>query len=60
MCSAVQVLALLKDDSLKEKEKQSEIEKLFRLRTPLSIEHFSRLVNVGKKITDFKVSSLSD
>ncbi|KRT82021.1 helicase, partial [Oryctes borbonicus] len=51
LCGAAdEVLAVLKNDRLKEKEKKKETETLIG---PLAEERFALLVNLGKKITDF-------
>ncbi|XP_018360393.1 PREDICTED: putative U5 small nuclear ribonucleoprotein 200 kDa helicase [Trachymyrmex cornetzi] len=51
LCGAAdEVLAVLKNDRLKEKEKKKETELLLGL---LAEERFALLVNLGKKITDF-------
>ncbi|KAG9438151.1 U5 small nuclear ribonucleoprotein [Apis mellifera carnica] len=51
LCGAAdEVLAVLKNDRLKEKEKKKETELLLG---PLAEERFALLVNLGKKITDF-------
>lgn len=51
MCGAAdEVLAVLKNDRLKEKEKKKETESLLG---GLTDERFALLVNLGKKITDF-------
>lgn len=49
--AADEVLAVLKDDTMKAREKQKEIESLFR--TKMDEAKFSRLINMGNKITDF-------
>lgn len=51
MCGAAdEVLAVLKNDRLKEREKKRETESLLG---NLAEERFALLVNLGKKITDF-------
>ncbi|XP_058793100.1 U5 small nuclear ribonucleoprotein 200 kDa helicase [Phymastichus coffea] len=51
LCGAAdEVLAVLKNDKLKEKEKKKETEQLLG---SLAEERFALLVNLGKKITDF-------
>lgn len=51
LCGAAdEVLAVLKNDRLKEKEKKKETELLLGI---LAEERFALLVNLGKKITDF-------
>lgn len=51
LCGAAdEVLNVLKNDKLKEKEKKKETETLIG---PLAEERFALLVNLGKKITDF-------
>lgn len=51
LCGAAdEVLAVLKNDRLKEKEKKKETELLLG---SLAEERFALLVNLGKKITDF-------
>lgn len=51
MCGAAdEVLAVLKNDRLKEREKKRETETLLG---SLADERFALLVNLGKKITDF-------
>ncbi|XP_044737520.1 putative U5 small nuclear ribonucleoprotein 200 kDa helicase [Chrysoperla carnea] len=51
LCGAAdEVLAVLKNDRLKEREKKKETEMLLG---PLADERFALLVNLGKKITDF-------
>lgn len=51
LCGAAdEVLAVLKNDRLKEKEKKVETEELLG---GLAEERFALLVNLGKKITDF-------
>jgi pre-mRNA-splicing helicase BRR2 len=44
------VLSLLKDESMKDRERQSEVDKLIGKVTD---EKFNKLVNLGKQITDF-------
>lgn len=51
LCGAAdEVLAVLKNDRLKERDKKTETEALLGL---LTEERFALLVNLGKKITDF-------
>jgi len=51
LCGAAdEVLAVLKNDRLKDKEKKSDTESLLG---SLADERFALLVNLGKKITDF-------
>ncbi len=51
MCGAAdEVLSVLKNDRLKEREKKKETESLLG---GLADERFALLVNLGKKITDF-------
>ncbi|XP_017773161.1 PREDICTED: putative U5 small nuclear ribonucleoprotein 200 kDa helicase [Nicrophorus vespilloides] len=51
LCGAAdEVLTVLKNDRLKEKEKKKEAETLIG---PIAEERFALLVNLGKKITDF-------
>ena len=51
LCGAAdEVLATLKDEHLKEREKQKEIVSLLG---PLEDEKFALLVGLGKKITDY-------
>lgn len=51
LCGAAdEVLAVLKNDKLKEKEKKKETEQLLG---SVAEERFALLVNLGKKITDF-------
>ena len=51
LCGAAdEVLATLKDEHLKEREKQKEIVSLLG---PLDDEKFALLVGLGKKITDY-------
>ncbi len=51
--AADEVISLLKDESLKMTTKKKEIDQLFRRARPMEDERFSRLVNIGKKITDY-------
>lgn len=52
LCGAVdEILAVLKNDKKKEKEKKAETETLLGI--TLAEERFALLVNLGKKITDF-------
>ncbi len=46
-------MAVLKNDRLKDKDKKKETESLLG---PLPDDMFSKLVNLGKKITDFQVN----
>lgn len=51
LCGAAdEVLSVLKNDRLKEREKKKEAETLLG---PIAEERFALLVNLGKKITDF-------
>ncbi|XP_060524349.1 U5 small nuclear ribonucleoprotein 200 kDa helicase [Cylas formicarius] len=51
ICGAAdEVLSVLKNDKLKEREKKKETEQLLG---PIAEERFALLVNLGKKITDF-------
>jgi len=51
LCGAAdEVLAVLKNDKLRDKERQRDVEDLLG---PLAQERFAVLVNLGKKITDF-------
>lgn len=51
LCGAAdEVLAVLKNERLKEREKKKEAEQLLG---PIADERFALLVNLGKKITDF-------
>lgn len=52
ICGAAdEVLAVLKNDRLKDRERKKETESL--LGSTLTEERFALLVNLGKKITDF-------
>eukprot|EP01041_Mallomonas_annulata_P002895 gene2895-5684_t len=55
--AADEVLALLKDDSVKDPDRHKETEKLL---AKMSSEKFNKLVNLGKMITDFHTSSAED
>ncbi|XP_049883156.1 putative U5 small nuclear ribonucleoprotein 200 kDa helicase [Pectinophora gossypiella] len=58
LCGACdEVLVVLKNDRLKDLEKKKEIELLLG---PIPDERFALLVNLGKKITDFNISSSAD
>jgi pre-mRNA-splicing helicase BRR2 len=48
--AADEVLSILKDHTLRDPERQREIEKII---SKISSEKFNKLVNLGKKITDF-------
>ena len=51
LCGAAdEVLAVLKNDRMREKEKKKEVEGLLG---PIAEERFALLVNLGKKITDW-------
>ncbi|XP_048003797.1 putative U5 small nuclear ribonucleoprotein 200 kDa helicase [Leguminivora glycinivorella] len=55
LCGACdEVLVVLKNDRLKDLEKKKEIELLLG---PIPDDRFALLVNLGKKITDFNISS---
>lgn len=55
LCGACdEVLVVLKNDRLKDPEKKKEIELLLG---PIPDDRFALLVNLGKKITDFNISS---
>lgn len=51
--AADEVIAILKDESLRQKKKKKEIESLFRRTQAMSEDRFSRFVNIGTKITDY-------
>jgi len=52
LCGAAdEILAVLKNDRLKDKDRKKETENLLG---PLAEERFALLVNLGKKITDFQ------
>jgi len=51
--AADEVLASLKDEKMTNPAKKKDIEGLFRIKD-MDDENFARLVNIGKKITDFK------
>jgi pre-mRNA-splicing helicase BRR2 len=55
--AADEVLAVLKDDLLKDSERKKLVEELFghSAKAPLEIARFSSLINIGKNITDFAV-----
>lgn len=53
----LQVLVVLKNDKLKDLEKKKEIELLLG---PIADERFALLVNLGKKITDFNISTSAE
>ncbi|KAI5640821.1 sec63 brl domain-containing protein [Phthorimaea operculella] len=58
LCGACdEVLVVLKNDKLKDPEKKKEVETLLG---PIPDERFALLVNLGKKITDFNISSSAD
>ncbi|XP_028179425.1 putative U5 small nuclear ribonucleoprotein 200 kDa helicase, partial [Ostrinia furnacalis] len=58
LCGACdEVLVVLKNDKLKDPEKKKEIEMLLG---PIPDERFALLVNLGKKITDFNISSATE
>ncbi|KAJ2939955.1 hypothetical protein O0L34_g6662 [Tuta absoluta] len=58
LCGACdEVLVVLKNDKLKDPEKKKEVEMLLG---PIADERFALLVNLGKKITDFNISSSAD
>lgn len=51
LCGAAdEVLSVLKNDKMREKEKKKEVEGLLG---PMAEERFALLVNLGKKITDW-------
>jgi len=52
--AAHEVLAVLKDDKIREPEKKKETEKLIN---SMPAEKFTKLVNLGKKITDFSLET---
>eukprot|EP00808_Paulinella_micropora_P006106 g54769.t1 len=54
--AADEVISILKNPSLKDKEKQGEIEQSFRL-TEIASEKFARLVNIASKITDYRTDT---
>ena len=55
LCGAAdEILAVLKNDRLKDKDRKKEVENLLG---PMPEERFALLVNLGKKITDFQVKS---
>ncbi len=47
-------MAVLKDDSIREPEKKKETEKLI---SSMPQEKFAKLMNLGKKITDFSLDT---
>lgn len=55
--AADEVLTLLKDDTLKQKEKKKELEGLFGHSKPMAEDRFAMLVNMVTKITDFKTEA---
>jgi pre-mRNA-splicing helicase BRR2 len=55
--AADEVLLILKDQTLRDPERQREIEKIL---SKISSEKFHKLVNLGKKITDFSVTGESN
>lgn len=55
LCGAAdEILAVLKNDRLKDKDRKRETESLLG---PLAEERFALLVNLGKKITDFQTKA---
>lgn len=55
LCGAAdEILAVLKNDRLKDKDRKRETESLVG---PLADERFALLVNLGKKITDFQTKT---
>lgn len=57
LCGAAdEILAVLKNERLKDREKKKEIDNLLGT---VADERFALLVNLGKKITDFGVDSVS-
>ncbi len=52
--AADEVLSILKDERLKQREKQRELEALFRRQGALNEDQYAKFVNVAKKITDYK------
>jgi len=52
--AADEIISILKSE-VKQKEKQQDIEGIFRQK--MNEEQFARLVNIGKKITDFKTEA---
>ncbi|XP_045506046.1 putative U5 small nuclear ribonucleoprotein 200 kDa helicase isoform X2 [Colias croceus] len=58
LCGAAdEVLVVLKNDKLKDPERKKEIELLLG---PIPDERFALLVNLGKKITDFNISTSAE
>nr|XP_026489402.1 putative U5 small nuclear ribonucleoprotein 200 kDa helicase [Vanessa tameamea] len=58
LCGACdEVLVVLKNDKLKDPERKKEVEMLLG---PIPDERFALLVNLGKKITDFTISSATE
>ncbi|CAH2100634.1 unnamed protein product [Euphydryas editha] len=58
LCGACdEVLVVLKNDKLKDPERKKEVEMLLG---PIPDERFALLVNLGKKITDFTISSSTE
>eukprot|EP01042_Synura_sphagnicola_P003173 gene3173-3914_t len=55
--AADEVLAILKDSSIRDPDRHVEIEKIL---TKISSEKFNKLVNLGKLITDFNTKDLDD
>lgn len=55
--AADEILALLKDDSIRDPNRMKEIGKIM---PNISTERFSKLTNLGKKITDFNMSGDQD
>lgn len=52
--AAEEALAVLKDDKMKQKDRQRELEALVRRPKPMDEDRFAKFVNVANKITDFK------
>lgn len=55
--AADEIIAILKDNSMKDYDRQREVEKLL---SKQSSEKFHKLVNIGKQIKDFNVDVLAD
>eukprot|EP00457_Paulinella_chromatophora_P000104 gb/GEZN01000104.1/.p1 GENE.gb/GEZN01000104.1/~~gb/GEZN01000104.1/.p1 ORF type:complete len:2168 (+),score=390.44 gb/GEZN01000104.1/:405-6908(+) len=53
--AADEVISILKDTTLKDKERQREIEE--QLSNQMTDDKFSRLVNIGTKITDYRTDT---
>jgi len=51
-----EVISTLKDVDMKSSEKQSEIESLLTRNVKFDVSEYSKLVAIGKRITDFKAS----